>query len=90
MPATLLASGLAEVLKHWTNTFCLPAPGEVWDQIEPEMLRMRRDLAVMEKADAMTAEQLDPIDRKPSAEMDEMLAKTRAILKAAGTRRFVA
>jgi len=87
MPATLLATGLAEVLKYWTNTFCLPSPGAVWDQINARHVRMCSDLAAMEKAQAMTldADSQDAPDRAPSAETDRMLAETLKILKGAGS-----
>lgn len=90
MPGCLLAKGLAEVLKHWTNTFCLPAPGAVWEQIGTELARMRADLSTLEKAQAETAEQLDPLDREPSSDMEELLANTRRILRAAGGKRWAA
>jgi len=82
MPAELLTRGLREVLKHWSNTYCLPQPGAVWEAIEPELARMRRDLAAMEKAYAMTiGDSPDAPDRKPSAETDAMIEQTLQILK---------
>jgi hypothetical protein len=86
MPAVLLASGLASVLKHWKNTFCLPAPGAVWEAIEPELNQMRGDLAIMERAMKMTQERAEeiPEDRDVSPEMAAMLAQTRKILASAG------
>jgi hypothetical protein len=85
MPASLLATGLAEVLKHWTNTFCLPAPGAVWEEVTPALLRMRSDLGAMERALAMTAQaDLDPDDRQPSEDTERLLAETKAMLKSAG------
>jgi len=85
MPASLLATGLAEVLKHWTNTFCLPAPGAVWDEIQPALNRMRGDLVAMEKALAMTEsdDSPDADDRSPSAETEKVIADTLRMLKAA-------
>lgn len=92
MPACLLATGLAEVLKHWTNTFCLPAPGAVWDHIEPELVRMRRDLAIMQNARAATDDDvIDPADRTLSSETEAVMQRTLAHLRSAsGNRRRVA
>lgn len=90
MPGHLLATGLAAVLKHWTNTYCLPAPGAVWDQIETELDRMRADLATMERARFEAVGEIEPEDRKPSDETDAVLAETRRILKSAGARRRAA
>lgn len=82
MPGELLSSGLAQVLRNWTNTFCLPAPGAVWEQIEFELARMRRDLAKLEGARNEVAEDLDPLDRKLSKETDAVIADTLKLLKA--------
>lgn len=86
MPAVLLASGLAEVLKHWANTFCLPAPGAVWEAIKAPHCRMCKDLDIMEKAQAMTldADSPDALDRAPTVETDRIIAETLAVLRAAG------
>lgn len=92
MPADLLISGLRGVLKHWSNTYCLPQPGAIWEHIEPELIRMRRDMAILESARKATSEALDdPADRMPSAETDAVIAKTLAVLRtASGNRRRVA
>lgn len=83
MPATLLASGLAEVLKHWKSTFCLPAPGAVWEQIEPDLRRVRQDLATLENAMRMTADNDNPDadDRSPTSETQDVIDRTLAMLK---------
>lgn len=92
MPARLLATGLAEVLKHWANTFCLPAPGAVWDHIDAENQRMRRDLAIMQNARAATDDDaIDPADRALSSETEAVMQRTLAHLRSAsGNRRRVA
>lgn len=92
MPAVFLASGIAEVLKHWTNTFSLPAPGAVWEHIKPQLRRAQADLAMLENAMRQTAEADDPDadDRAPTDETQAIIDKTLAILGAAsGGRRRV-
>jgi hypothetical protein len=84
MPAVLLASGLAKVLRGWTNTFCLPAPGAIWEAIEGDLSQFRRDLGQMERARGRTIfSDLDfpPEDLKPNSDTQKVLDETLALLK---------
>lgn len=93
MPACLLATGLPDVLKHWTNTFSLPSPGAVWEAIKPQVRRAQADLAILENAMRQLPDTDDPDadDRAPTPETQRIVDQTVAHLKSVtGSQRRIA
>lgn len=85
MPASLFEEGLTNLLRRWRDTFRLPPPGALWDEIREQHARMTDERNRLETAARFgkPSETVKPEGCVAPEEIDRIVSETLAKLRVA-------